>query len=98
MELWRTSGETAYLDLAEAIADNLIRAHFHDGLFLPSAQHVYARVDALEPLALLSLEAALRGQPDAVPCYTGGTANFTCPYDGVGRRQENDLIYAKRRA
>jgi pectate lyase len=64
---------------------------------VPSDDHVYTRVDALEPLALLSLEAALRGQPELVPVYTGGTANFTCPYDGVGRRQENDLIYARRR-
>jgi pectate lyase-like protein len=84
-----------YLDLGERIADNLIRQHFIHDLFVPSAKHVYTRVDALEPLALLSLEAALRGEPDRVPAYTGGVANFTCPYDGVGRRQENALIYAR---
>lgn len=97
LEVWRATGSGAYLELAEAIGDNLVSKHYRDGLFVMSDAHRYTRVDALEPLALLALEAALRGKPERVPEYTGGTANFTCPYDGVGRRQENDLIYAQTR-
>ncbi len=40
--------------------------------FVHSEKHAVASFNALEPLALLTLEAVRRGTPDAVPPYNGG--------------------------
>ena len=58
--------------LAEKVADNLMTRSFHNGYFLKDTNSVIAEFDAIEPLALLALEAFLRGQPDAVPLFSGG--------------------------
>lgn len=50
------------------------------------AYHVNAKIDAVEPLALLALEAAVRGTPELVPRwnsgdgYIHGTYLLTWPY------------------
>ena len=46
------------LYLCDRVADNLIKAHYHDGAFRPSASHRFVRLDDPVPYALLALEAA----------------------------------------
>jgi pectate lyase len=67
---YRKDKET--LMLAEKVADNLKARSFHNGYFLKDTYSVIAEFDAIEPLAILALEAFLRGQPDAVPLFSGG--------------------------
>lgn len=73
LELNRTSKNKAYLKLAEVIGDNIINRSFHKGFFLRNEDAVNANFTTIEPLALLSLEAALRGKPEAVPVFSGGS-------------------------
>lgn len=69
LEMFRTTGQDAYLALAEQLGANIHQRSFHDGLFLKSADHRYCRFDDVEPLALLSLVAARFGRLDEVPEY-----------------------------
>lgn len=73
LELNRTSKNKAFLKLAEVIGDNILKNNFHKGFFLNDKDKVNASFNAIEPLALLSLEAALRGKPELVPVFSGGT-------------------------
>lgn len=97
LEVWRTTADPPYIALARRIGDNIVARRFHHGFFLPDAAHVNARFDALEPLALLSLEAMLRGTPDAVPQYTGGSGYIHGPHDGLARTYDSVAIWSKTR-
>ncbi len=94
LELYRGSGQTPHLSLARRIGDNIVRHRFRNNLFVKSTQHRYARFDALEPLALLTLEAAIRGEPEQVPAFIGGLWRYLQgPYDGHGRASDQRLFY-----
>jgi pectate lyase len=69
LELYKTLPCQDYLDLARVVGDNIIRQKFHHGFFLASPECLYANFSAIEPLALLALEAAIRGTPEKVPGY-----------------------------
>ncbi|HOJ21759.1 MAG TPA: pectate lyase [Armatimonadota bacterium] len=97
LEVWRMADVPAYRALARRIADNMVRQRFHRGFFLPSADRVNANFDTLEPLAILSLEAMLRGTPEAVPRYTGGQGFIHGPHDGLGRTYDSTAIWSVRR-
>ena len=68
-KVWRDRGS---LRLAERVADNLLARSFHNGFFVSDEKSTIAEFDAIEPLALLALEAALRGEPEKVPVFSGG--------------------------
>jgi pectate lyase len=97
LEVCRSSDAPAYRELACRIGDNIVEQHFHRGFFLPSAQHVNANFNALEPLALLSLEAMLRGDPRAVPRYNGGRGYIHGPHDGLGRTTDATAIWSRKK-
>ena len=97
LEICRIADDATYLALARAIGDNIVASRFHHGFFVPDADHVNARFDALEPLALLTLEARLRGTPDAVPAYSGGSGYIHGPHDGLGRTYDSVAIWSQRR-
>lgn len=94
LEICRTAGDPGYRELASQVGDNIVAQRFHDGFFLPDAEHLNARVGAVEPLALLALEATLRGECDLVPHYCGGHSYFTGPHDGLGRTGDGKVIWS----
>jgi len=76
--------------MARRIADNIVAAKFHNGFFVPSNKHVYARFDCFEPLALLHLMAAFTSQQELMPRVWPSSPNFVAPYrhkqQGIDRR------------
>lgn len=72
LELNRSVKDKAFFDLAVKIGDNIIKRSFHKGFFVRDENSNKAVFDAIEPLALLSLEAELRGKSNLVPIYSGG--------------------------
>jgi len=68
-KVWR---DKESLILAIKVADNLLARSFHNGFFLMDEKSTIAEFDAIEPLALLALIAALRGEPEKVPAFSGG--------------------------
>ncbi len=67
-------GYTQYLPLAEKIAENIVGTYYSDGYF-KKKESTFARLNTMEPLALLKLEALKAGRPEAVadPVYGRGS-------------------------
>ncbi|HUV04092.1 MAG TPA: hypothetical protein VMX94_03175 [Armatimonadota bacterium] len=97
LELYRQTGNADFLDLAKRIGDNILKYRFHNGFFVRDERHLYARFDSIEPLALLTLAALIRGEPDAVPDVWPGESYFQCPFDGIGRTTDLSVIYSRLR-
>jgi len=72
LELNRATNDQAFLKLAEVIGDNILKNNYREGFFLTERDKGNARFNAIEPLALLSLEAALRGKSELIPVFSGG--------------------------
>ena len=97
LELLRAAPHPSYRDLAVRLGDNILAQRYFNGFFLPSADHVNANFDVLEPLALLALEASLQDKADAVPDWPAGRGYIHGPHDGVGRTTDATVIWSKRR-
>ncbi len=97
LELYRAAEHPDYLERARIVADRMIAEHYHNGFFLPSRNHVNANFDALEPLALLTLDAVLQGTPESVPAHVGGRGYIHGRYDGFGRTYDYIAIWGQRR-
>ena len=95
LDLYTATGKPEYLAMARTIGDNIIAQRFHQDLFAQSRKHVFAKFDAVEPLALLHLYAVENGIRDRVPVVWPGSSYFHCPHDGVGRTYDNSVIYSK---
>lgn len=91
LELYQATDNKTYLNLARQIGDNIISRRYHNGFFQPSSDHVYARFDDTEPLALLVLEAMLSGRADAVPPYLPGVGGTQGEHDITGRTRDWDF-------
>ena len=82
IEIFRSTANKAYLELCRAIANTAVAKHFRakQGLFTPSELHRTANLCSAEPLALLTVEAALRGRLDQVPVYAASNEAERVPY------------------
>ncbi len=98
LELMQVAPTDDYRELALRLGGNLLEQRFHGGFFLPSPEHLNACFDAVEPLALLTLEAFLNGRPDAVPVWPGGRGYIHGPHDGMGRTTDAAAIWSQKRA
>jgi pectate lyase len=97
LEVHRAQPHPAYLELARSLADRLVDRHFYRGFFLPSRQHLNANFNAEEPLAILAVEAALRGAGEEVPAYVGSRGYVHGRFDGRGRTTDHAAIWGVRR-
>ena len=97
LELYRISPNPSYIKQARLVADNMIAERFHDGYFLPGENHVNVRFDTLEPLALLALDATIRGEPEKVPTNIGSEGFIHGQFDGHGRTRDHDVIWNQTR-
>ena len=96
LDLYRYTKEDGYIDLALRIGDNILNDRFYNGLFLPNKNHLYAKLDAPEPLALLALAGELKGMAGLVPDAWPGKSYYSNNYDEIGQTYDNDAIYAQR--
>lgn len=97
LELYRAAEHPDYLNRAKVVADRIIKKHFHNGFFLPSEDHIHANFDSLEPLAILTLEAVLRGTPEKVPSHVGGAGYIHGRFDDMGRTNDSRAIWPVKR-
>lgn len=97
IELYRAAPHPDYLQRARLVAGRLIEERFHEGFFLPSDSHRNASFDRLEPLALLSLDALLRGRAGDVPAHVGGSGYIHGRFDGIGRTYDREAIWSVTR-
>ncbi|NLW55242.1 MAG: pectate lyase [Firmicutes bacterium] len=95
LNLYQAYKEPAYLELATVIGQNIIKTKYRNKFFLESPSRVNARFSALEPLALLALEAAYRNTPELVPPYNGGEGYIHGQFNGVGRTYDTRVIWSR---
>ncbi len=101
--LYETTGNSAYLDLARKIAENMIDAYYHNRIFKDSTSYKNIRWcgknDAM-PYSLYLLEHAIRGTLSSVTYYCPNGAQFTADiieeYTGryLSKQMSNWLAWA----
>ena len=99
LDLYGQSKHPAYLELARRVGDNIVSARCHHGYFLPEPDLLYAKINAIEPYALLALEATIRGHPELVPTFLNGSGFFDTEYrfpDGSVRRIQDGYLFSQR--
>ena len=79
IEIFVATDNRAYLDLARVVGNNALKQRYNaqKGLFIASELHKVANLNVREPLAFLTLEAALNGKLNRVPTYDGSTVGHT---------------------
>ncbi|MCF7929905.1 MAG: hypothetical protein K9L02_00135 [Acholeplasmataceae bacterium] len=101
VELYDDTKNPAYLDVARTIGDNIVREKFFRGFFVQSEIMLYSRLDQPDTLALLTLDAVLRGiSLDEMPFYladSGYVHGYLLADDGVteDRSYTQTVIYTK---
>ena len=101
VELYDETGNIAYLNVARTIGNNIVTQKFHRGFFVESEIMLYSRLDQPDTLALLSLDAVLRGiDLDEMPYYlsdAGYIHGYLLNADGVteDRSYTHRVIYTK---
>jgi pectate lyase len=99
IDLYRSTFLPEYLSLARIIGDNIVEDHFHHGYFIRSPDALNAGFDAVEPYALLALQAAIDNRFDAVPPFINGGGFVQGAYlfpDGPKDIKEHVLFETRR--
>lgn len=101
VELYDQTKNKAYLDVARTIGNNIVREKFHRGFFVEGEIMLYSRLDQPDTLALLTLDAVLRGiSLSEMPFYladSGYIHGYLLADDGVteDRSYTQNVIYTK---
>jgi pectate lyase len=100
VDIFTQTKNKEYLNLARVVADNLVKNKFNNGYFTPGADYLYANFDAIEPYALLTLEAAINGTPAKVPPFINGSGFVQGEYkfpDGTVKDIKDEYFYSLRK-
>lgn len=101
LDLFRHTHEPAYLELARVVGDNIVAQKYHHGYFTPYEDTIYANVNAIEPYALLALDATIKGTPEKVPTFINGFGFYSGAYkfpNGKSKRINDDLLFRPRKS
>jgi pectate disaccharide-lyase len=101
VELYDKTKNIDYLNVARTIGNNIVREKFHRGFFVESEIMLYSRLDQPDTLALLTLDAVVRGiSLSEMPFYladSGYIHGYLLSDDGVteDRSYTQNVIYTK---
>ncbi|MBN2504733.1 MAG: hypothetical protein JXB20_05250 [Bacilli bacterium] len=101
VELYNATQVDQYLEVARTIGNNIVNEKFHRGFFVASDIMLYSRLDQPETLALLTLDAVIRGiDVNEMPYYladSGYIHGYLLSDDGVteDRSYTHRYIYTK---
>lgn len=96
LDLYQQSEYIAYLQLAKKIGENIIDSNFHHGYFVQDKSSNHAYFNSIEPLALLTLHAAMKGVYEKVPDFLDGSSHLHAYYqfpDGMIKRLRTSQIF-----
>jgi pectate lyase len=93
LELYEKTKEKAFLDIAQRIGDNILSNRFYKRFFVLSEKHTYARVDVIEPLALLRLDTTANSRSILIPQIWPSWVFFESDYRHKGIQSDTELIY-----
>lgn len=101
VELYDYTKNPAYLEVARTIGNNIVTEKFHRGFFVESDIMLYSRLDQPDTLALLTLDAVIRGiSLSDMPFYladSGYIHGYLLSNDGVveDRSYTQNMVYTK---
>lgn len=101
VELYDYTKNESYLNVARTIGNNIVNEKFHRGFFVQDEIMLYSRLDQPDTLALLTLDAVIRGIPlSNMPFYladSGYIHGYLLSDDGVveDRNYSQNIIYTK---
>lgn len=96
LDVYQETKNSEYLQLARIIGNNLVKDKFNNGYFTLGSNYVNANFDAIEPYALLALDAAIRGIPEKVPAFINGSGFVQGEYkfpNGTIKTIKDDSFY-----
>ncbi|HAS6159428.1 TPA: exopolygalacturonate lyase [Vibrio vulnificus] len=97
IELYQITQQPEYLEFARAAADKLVAKRFVRGYFLANPRYLNASIDAIEPLALLTLDATLKGKTAQVAPYLSGSGYIHGEFAGKENAYDTNEIYKQTR-
>jgi pectate lyase len=89
LDLYQRTHAREYLQLGRVIGNNIVKHYFHHGYFTPYEDIIFANINAIEPYALLALDAEIKGTPEKVPHFVNGFGFYEGFYRfGPGQARE----------
>jgi pectate lyase len=101
LDLYRQTHADPYLQLARAVGNNIVKRYYHHGYFTPHEDTIFANINAIEPYALLALDAAIKGTPEKVPYFINGFGFYSGFYrfpDYTSRQIDDTLLFQPRKS
>jgi len=101
LDLYEQTHAEDYLKLARAVGNNILKHYYHHGYFTPYEDTIFANINAIEPYALLALDAAIKGTPEKVPYFINGFGFYAGFYRfGPGRTREvgEEFLFRPRKS
>ena len=101
LDLYQQTHAAEYLQLARVIGNNVVKQRFHHGYFTPYEDTIVANINAIEPYALLALDAAIKGMPEKVPYFINGFGFYAGFYrfgPGQAREVSEDFLFRARKS
>ena len=95
LDLYENTKVRDYLTLAEKLGDNMIKEY--NKLAEGKSKLSYMQISREDMVALLRIEASVRGVPDAVDNGIIAGSGTEFDFDGWGRSSENRVFYALKR-
>ena len=101
LDLYQRTHAAEYLQLGRMIGNNIVKQYFHNGYFTPYEDTIFANINAIEPYALLALDAAIKGTPEKVPYFINGFGYYEGFYrfgPGQSREVNEGFLFKARKS
>jgi pectate lyase len=101
LDLYQRTHAGEYLQLGRVIGNNIVKHYFHHGYFTPYEDTIFANINAIEPYALLALDAAIKGKPEKVPYFINGFGYYEGFYrfgPGQAREVNEGFLFRARKS
>src|ERR1017187_4329303 len=101
LDLYEQTHAGEYLQLGRVIGNNIVKQYFHHGYFTPYEDTIFANINAIEPYAILALDAAIKGTPEKVPYFLNGFGFYAGFYrfgQGQTREVSEDFLFRARKS
>ena len=101
LDLYEQTHAGEYLQLGRVIGNTIVKQYFHHGYFTPYEDTIFANINAIEPYAILALDAAIKGTPEKVPYFLNGFGFYAGFYrfgQGQTREVSEDFLFRARKS
>lgn len=101
LDLYKQTKVDDYLQLARVIGNNIVKQYYHHGYFTPYEDTLFANINAIEPYALLALDATIKGTPEKVPYFLNGFGFYAGFYrfgQGQTREVSEEFLFRARKS